>query len=56
MRSDRSNEKYENWVPRTKLGKMVLDGQISSMEELFMEGLKIREPEIVNSLLPGRSY
>ncbi|MBT8171713.1 30S ribosomal protein S5, partial [Candidatus Bathyarchaeota archaeon] len=39
--------------PRTKLGKMVLEGQISSMEELFMEGLKIREPEIVNTLLPN---
>lgn len=51
MRRDR-NEKFEAWVPRTKLGKMVLDGQISSMEELFMEGLKIREAEIVNTLLP----
>ena len=51
MRS--SNEKLESWVPRTKLGKMILDGQISSMEELFMEGLKIREPEIVNTLLPN---
>ncbi len=50
MRS--SNEKFETWIPRTKLGKMILDGQISSMEELFMEGLKIREPEIVNTLLP----
>ena len=51
MRS--SNEKVESWVPRTKLGKMVLDGTISSIEELFMEGLKIREPEIVDVLLPG---
>jgi small subunit ribosomal protein S5 len=47
-----SNEKYETWVPRTKLGKMIIGGQISSMEELFMEGLKIREPEIVDTLLP----
>ncbi len=47
-----SNEKYESWVPRTKLGKMVLEGQISSIEELFMEGYKIRESEIVDVLLP----
>jgi small subunit ribosomal protein S5 len=47
-----SNEKYESWVPRTKLGRMVLEGQISSIEELFMEGYKIRESEIVNVLLP----
>ena len=50
MRS--SNEKFESWVPRTKLGKMVLEGKISSIEELFMEGLKIREAEIVDVLLP----
>ena len=47
-----SNDKFENWVPRTKLGKMILERQISSIEELFMEGLKIREPEIVDILLP----
>ena len=47
------DQKIETWIPRTKLGKMILDGQISSMEELFMEGLKIREPEIVDTLLPN---
>ena len=47
-----SNDKFENWIPRTRLGKMILERKISSMEELFMEGLKIREPEIVDVLLP----
>jgi small subunit ribosomal protein S5 len=47
-----SSEKFDSWMPRTKLGRMVLEGQISSIEELFMEGLKIREPEIVDVLLP----
>lgn len=45
-------ERVEAWVPRTKLGKMVRDGHISSVEEIFSEGLKIREPEIVDVLLP----
>jgi small subunit ribosomal protein S5 len=31
---------------------MILEGRISSMEEIFMEGLKIRESEIVDILLP----
>jgi small subunit ribosomal protein S5 len=31
---------------------MILEGHISSIEEVFMEGLKIREPEIVDVLLP----
>ena len=50
MRS--SNDTFENWIPRTRLGKMVLERKISSLEELFMEGLKIRESEIVDILLP----
>jgi len=47
------DEKVEGWMPRTRLGKMINEGEISSMEEVFMEGLKIREPEIVDVLLPG---
>ena len=47
-----SGEKVEGWVPRTRLGKMILEGRISSIEEVFMEGSKIREPEIVDVLLP----
>jgi small subunit ribosomal protein S5 len=46
------DEKVEGWMPRTRLGKMILESQISSIEEVFMEGLKIREPEIVDVLLP----
>ncbi len=47
-----TDEKIEGWMPRTRLGKMILDGQISSMEEVFTEGLRIRESEIVDVLLP----
>jgi len=48
----RDREISETWVPRTSLGKMIQEGRISSMEEIFMEGMKIREPEIVDLLLP----
>jgi len=47
-----AEERIEAWMPRTKLGKMVRDGHITSIEEIFSEGLKIREPEIVDVLLP----
>jgi len=47
-----SGEKIEGWVPRTRLGKMILEGRISSIEEVFADGSKIREPEIVDVLLP----
>jgi len=39
------------WVPRTSLGKMVLEGRIASIDEVFNQGYKIREVEIVDSLL-----
>jgi small subunit ribosomal protein S5 len=47
-----SSAQVEEWKPRTKLGKMIFKGDITSVEEVFMEGLRIREPEIVDVLLP----
>jgi len=47
-----SEERVEGWMPRTRLGKMIHEGRISSMEDVFREGTKIREPEIVDVLLP----
>ena len=47
-----SEERVGEWTPRTRLGKMILEGRISSIEEVFMDGLKIHEPEIVDVLLP----
>ena len=48
----RKREVSESWMPTTYLGKMVQEGKISSIEEVFMEGLKIRESEVVDLLLP----
>jgi len=41
------------WIPKTKVGKLVQDGQIVSLEEIFTQGMKIMEPEIVDVLLPS---
>ena len=40
------------WKPRTKLGRLVVEGKITSIEEVFMQGYQIKEPEIVDILLP----
>ncbi|MFQ6094987.1 MAG: 30S ribosomal protein S5 [Candidatus Bathyarchaeia archaeon] len=53
QRPEETAEEFEGWKPRTSLGRMVLEGRISSMEEIFMEGFKIREPQIVDILLPN---
>ncbi|MDW8063662.1 MAG: 30S ribosomal protein S5 [Candidatus Caldarchaeum sp.] len=41
------------WVPRTNLGRMVLEGKINSIEQVFQMHGKILEPEIVDKLLPN---
>ena len=52
MSGEERLERLEEWTPRTRLGRLVQQGKISSIEEIFAEGLKIREPEIVDMLLP----
>lgn len=41
------------WVPRTSLGKMVLEGRITSVNEIFAQGYRIQESEIVDALIPN---
>jgi small subunit ribosomal protein S5 len=47
-----TQQQATGWTPKTKLGKMVQSGQILSMDEVFTQGLRIMEPEIVDVLLP----
>ncbi|MDH5482971.1 MAG: 30S ribosomal protein S5 [Candidatus Bathyarchaeota archaeon] len=48
----RASESLDQWVPKTRLGKMIQEGRVTSIEEVFMEGLQIREHQIVDVLLP----
>ena len=41
------------WEPKTRLGRKVAEGEISSMEQALESGLPLKEPEIVDQLLPG---
>ena len=41
-----------DWEPKTKLGKMVKGGQASKMSDALKTGLPLREPEIIDILLP----
>ena len=47
-----SQEGLEQWFPKTRLGKMIQEGRITSIEEVFMAGLQIRESQIVDTLIP----
>ncbi len=40
------------WVPKTTLGRMVLRSEVTTMAEALATNLPLREPEIVDILLP----
>ncbi len=44
--------KEEIWIPKTRLGRLVLDGKIKSIEKALESGLPIKEHQIVDTLLP----
>lgn len=52
IRRRRIEEKKVEWIPKTKLGKMVQNDEVTSMEQIYEKGLPILEPEIVDKLLP----
>ncbi len=42
----------DNWVPKTKLGRLVKEGHINSIDEIMQNNYRIRESEIVDALFP----
>jgi small subunit ribosomal protein S5 len=53
MQAAQTQKPEAGWIPKTKVGRMVQSGQIVSLEDIFTQGLKIKEPEIIDILLPG---
>src|SRR6187200_3099517 len=51
-RISRHQEQQIEWKPRTTLGMMVASGKINSMDEVYENGMRIQESEIVKHLLP----
>ncbi|MFX1518930.1 MAG: 30S ribosomal protein S5 [Promethearchaeota archaeon] len=43
----------EDWIPRTRVGQLVQEGRITSIDELFKLSLPIKEPQVIDTLLPG---
>merc|ERR1719502_505856 len=41
------------WVPCTKLGRLVRDGKIKSLEQLYLFSLPIKEFQITDYFMPG---
>jgi len=49
--SFRSEPQKVNWEPKTRLGRLIKSGQITTMSGALKSGLPLREPEIVDVLL-----
>ncbi|MDD3175036.1 MAG: 30S ribosomal protein S5 [Candidatus Nanoarchaeia archaeon] len=52
---DDATASLEAWVPKTELGKKVKSGEIKSIDEILNTGMRILEPEIVDTLLTLKS-
>ncbi|KNZ80473.1 40S ribosomal protein S2 [Termitomyces sp. J132] len=50
-RGGRKDEEKE-WVPVTKLGRLVKDGKIKSIEEIYLFSLPVKEYQIIDFFLP----
>lgn len=48
----RKDEGEKDWVPVTKLGRLVKDGKIRSIEELYLFSLPVKEFQIIDFFLP----
>jgi small subunit ribosomal protein S2e len=53
-RRDAGPPKDKEWVPLTKLGRLVKARKIAKLEEIFLHSIPIKEPEIVDYFLKDK--
>ena len=51
-REEDKKRRQESWVPKTKLGRDVKEGRITSIDSIFEKSVPILEAEIVDKLIP----
>ena len=49
----RGQKTEKEWVPLTKLGRLVKAGKIKKLEEVYLHSMPIKEPEIIDQLAEG---
>jgi small subunit ribosomal protein S2e len=50
-RRGKRDEESKGWVPCTKLGRLVAEGKIQSLEEVYLHSLAVKEYQIVDHFL-----
>lgn len=48
-------ERIEGWTPKTRLGRLVYEGKITTFDDAVATGHPMKEPEIIDVLLPELS-
>jgi len=51
----KGKQEEKQWVPMTKLGRLVNDSKINNLEEIYLHSLPIKEPEIIDHFYPPGS-
>eukprot|EP00164_Ancoracysta_twista_P000208 GFYU01000300.1.p2 GENE.GFYU01000300.1~~GFYU01000300.1.p2 ORF type:complete len:279 (-),score=99.26 GFYU01000300.1:38-874(-) len=51
---NRGGDEEKGWVPVTKLGRLVKEGKIKSLEHLYLFSLPIKEYQIIEQFLGGK--
>ncbi len=46
----------EEWEPKTTLGRLVKEGKITNIDEIFQNNLPLKEVEIIDTLIPGIKF
>merc|ERR1712232_1125899 len=52
----RGRDEENEWVPVTKLGRLVKEGKIESIEEIFLFSIPVKEAEIIDYLLKDKLH
>jgi len=52
----RGRDEENEWVPVTKLGRLVKEGKIDSIEEIFLFSIPVNEAEIIDYLLKDKLH
>ncbi len=55
QRKSRREAVSVSWEPKTKLGRLVKAGEVKNVTDALKTGLPIREPEIIDTLIPDLS-
>lgn len=45
-----------DWVPKTELGRKVIEGKITSMEDIILNNYVVQESEIIKLIIPNLEY